>query len=270
VIDQKTIFITGAASGIGRATALYFAQRGWFIGLGDIDRKGLGELADQLGPEKCHAAQLDVTNRAQWDDALSGFSARTGGRLDLFFNNAGIGGGGPFESVPEETAAAIMKVNFEAVVHGLYAAMPLLRHTALEAGRAQVVNTGSAAGIVATPDLAIYSATKFAVRGLTEALHGEYRSLNIFVSEIQPWFLNTQILESAVYGSNESARERLKALKIPVLPVELAAKAVWRLAHARNPRLHVAVGRPAQLLQILSRFFPSLARGGIRRRAQGK
>lgn len=263
MIARKTIFITGAASGIGRATALYFVERGWFAGLADIDRHGLGAVADAMGPDRSVAVELDVTERGQWDAAFARFSGRTGGRLDLFFNNAGIAAGGPFDVVPEEKSAAVRAVNFDGMVHGLYAALPFLKHTALELGRAQAVMTGSAAGLVGGPDIAMYSATKFAIRGLTESLHAEFRERNIFISEIQPWFLDTRLLDSAIEGSNESARERLKTLKVPVLPVELAAKAVWRLAHARNPRIHTPVGRPAWLMHVLSGVFPSLARGLI-------
>ncbi len=262
----KALFITGAASGIGKATAEHFAERGWFVGLADVDEEGLGRLAGTLGAERCVSVSLDVADRAQWDVALETFSAASGGRMDLFFNNAGIARSGAFEEMPEEDAAAIMAVNIGGVVHGLYATFPLLKATAERFGRAQIVNTGSASGVIGAPRLAVYAASKFAVRGLTDSLHVEFARHNIHVSELQPWFLDTNILATVPTGSNDTAREALTANKVPVLPATLAAEAVWKLSEQDNPTVHVGVGWPARWLQWQARLFPSFTRWQIRSR----
>ena len=86
----KSIFITGAASGIGKATAISFAENGWNVGLFDINKEGLKEVADIIGHNKCMYQKLDVTNIEDWIEAEKSFSQYTGGKCDIFFNNAGI------------------------------------------------------------------------------------------------------------------------------------------------------------------------------------
>ena len=92
--DRKSIFVTGGASGIGRATCRLFAERGWFVGAYDVDEAGLASLEQELGSENCLTRRLDVSDKAEFDRAMEEFSGATGGRLDLLFNNAGIGAGG--------------------------------------------------------------------------------------------------------------------------------------------------------------------------------
>ena len=96
---RKAIFVTGGASGIGRAVAIHFANKGWFVGLADINRKGMEETAAQLPKGQSALYDLDVRDGAQWKAALEGFWKASGGRLDVMFNNAGIGKGGPFAEV---------------------------------------------------------------------------------------------------------------------------------------------------------------------------
>ncbi|MFP3943325.1 MAG: SDR family oxidoreductase [Alphaproteobacteria bacterium] len=260
---RPAIFITGAASGIGRETARLFAGKGWLVGAADIDRQGLDRLEQELGQENCHVGALDVTRRPEWDGALSAFAAASGGRMDLFFNNAGIGYGGFFEEVPEETAAKIIAVNFQGAVNGIYACLPLLRETAAARGVARIVNTGSASGIIGAPRLAVYAATKFAVRGLTDSLYLEFARYGIEVTELQPWFLDTPILDSVEREDGKSGLEQLQERNVEVLPAELAARAVWAAAHARSPVIHRAVGGPARMAQILARLMPGFTRRRI-------
>lgn len=263
--SRPAIFVTGAASGIGRETARLFAARDWLVGAADIDRPGLDRLEQQLGRENCHVSVLDVTRRGDWDGALPAFAAASGGRMDLFFNNAGIGYGGFFEEVPEETAAKIITVNLQGVVNGIYACLPLLKETAASRGVARIVNTGSASGIIGGPRLAVYAATKFAVRGLTDSLFLEFARHGIEVTELQPWFLNTAILDSVERDDGKSGLEVLEERNIKVLPAALAAEAVWAAAHTRRPVIHRAVGTPARAAQILARLLPGFTRRRIAR-----
>jgi NAD(P)-dependent dehydrogenase (short-subunit alcohol dehydrogenase family) len=242
---RRTIFITGVAAGIGRATAELFSRRGWFVGGADIDGLGLDALSDTLGPDNCHMSCLDVTERNAWNAALDGFAAASGGRMDLFFNNAGIGFGGFFEDVPEDTAARIIAVNFQGVVNGIYACLPLLKATAAAHGKARIVNTGSASGIIGAPRLAVYAATKFAVRGLTDSLFVEFSRHNIEVTELQPWFVDTAILDTVEPVGN-SGRDSLKTRNIEALPASLVAD-------------------PARFGQVIARLLPNAMRKRLRK-----
>jgi NADP-dependent 3-hydroxy acid dehydrogenase YdfG len=88
--ERRSIFITGAASGMGRATAKLFAQNGWFVGIYDVNETGLEALTNEIGVENCHASKLDVTDRPTHQSILKDFDRRAGERLDVMFNNAGI------------------------------------------------------------------------------------------------------------------------------------------------------------------------------------
>lgn len=260
--ERKTLFVTGAASGIGRATARLFAQRGWFVGLYDINREGVQALAAELGPEACIAAPLDVTRREEWEAAVQQFGQATGGRMHVLFNNAGIGDGGLFESVPQEVAHAVISVNLGGVVNGLYACLPLLKSTP----GARVVNTASAAGMMGTPLLATYSATKHAVRALTEALSLELERDDIGVCDVMPWYVDTAILDGHFHGLGVGLRDTLSARGETVYPVELAAQAVWNAAHGH--RLHVPVGWKAHVHWFKARWLPGRLRKAMRARVQ--
>ena len=102
--DRKAIYITGGGSGIGRAVALHFAERGWFVGLGDIDKTGLHETAELIGNGFVYTHLHDVRDRTAWDEALEAFSVATGGRIDVLFNNAGIPLGGSLIGCPSRRA----------------------------------------------------------------------------------------------------------------------------------------------------------------------
>ena len=110
--SRPCLFITGAAAGIGRATARLFCRQGWFVGLADIDRAGLLALSEELGDHNAMALSLDVACPEQWQAALSAFHQRTG-RLDVLVNNAGILISGPFESNPLARHHAVVDVNLK-------------------------------------------------------------------------------------------------------------------------------------------------------------
>jgi NAD(P)-dependent dehydrogenase (short-subunit alcohol dehydrogenase family) len=247
---RKSIFITGAGSGIGRATALLFARRGWFVGLYDVSARGLEETQGLLPPGSWASGVFDVRDRAGWSDAVGQFGDATGGRMNVLFNNAGVGRHGWFEQVSQDDSDWIVDVNLKGVINGVYAALPLLEATP----GARIVNTASTAGVVGSPQLAVYSATKFAVRGLSEALDVEFSSKGIAVSCLTPWFVETPILDMAVReGANEVMREKLKGME--VYPVEMAAEKAWDAAH--GDEVVVPVGKRAAQARFMARFFPN-------------
>lgn len=257
---QKTIFITGAASGIGAATAKYFAERGWFCGLYDVNETGLAEVARAIGEDKTTRAKLDVRSREDWTAAVANFSEATDGEMHVLFNNAGVGRHGWFEDITPEDNDWLIDVNVKGVVNGVHAALPLLKATR----GARIVNTASTAGIVGSPQLAVYSATKFAVRGLTEALDTEFHDLDIRVTSLMPWFIDTPILDmGAKEGANEKMSDQLRAGGANVYPVSMAAERAWDAAH--GTKTHYMVGKDAERARFFSQYLPSILRKQLRK-----
>lgn len=249
---RKAIFITGAGSGIGRAVAQHFAARGWLIGLADINRRGIDETAAMLPSGQSTGHVMDVCDRDQWAAALTEFGAASGGRLDVLFNNAGIGTGGHFPDVDPAAADRLIAINFGGVVNGVYAALPLLKATP----GAVILNTGSASGYYGMAGLAVYSATKHAVRALTEALDVELARYDIKVRDLMPGFIDTPILDQNAPDSNISARDRITGRGMEISPATLVAEAAWQAVH--GDRLHTPVGPTAKRVAFLARWLPGM------------
>jgi len=252
---RKAIFITGAASGIGAETARFFSNKGWFCGLYDIDTAGLASVADELGTGNSISGKLDVRDRADWALAVKGFAEATGGKMHVLFNNAGIGRHGWFEDISGDDNDLLVGVNVKGVINGVQACLPLLKETE----GARIVNTASTAGIVGSPRLAVYSATKFAVRGLTEALDTEFRDLDIRVTSLMPWFVDTPILDmGTAEGSNTKMVDELRDNGQEVYPVSLAAQRAWDAAHGND--VHYMAGKAAERARFFSRWMPGMLR----------
>lgn len=249
---RKAIFITGGASGIGRATAQLFASQGWFVGLGDVNKAGLAETSALLPEGQSSTHVMDVRDRGQWEKALGAFWAASGERLDILFNNAGIARGGPFESVSPEDHDLLVDINFKGVVHGAEVGLPYLKQTPGSC----LLNTCSAAGLFGSPGLATYSATKFAVRGLTEGLNAEWSEYGIKVRSIMPSFIDTPLLDITTAGTNRTAREGVKEAGLEFTPVARVAEAAWNAAHGR--KVHTVVGKTAKQLAFAARWMPWL------------
>lgn len=258
---QRSIFITGGGSGIGRAIAVLFASKGWFVGLGDIDSEGMKATAAMLpdGMSFCH--KFDVRDRAAWDVALDAFAEAAGGRIDVLANNAGIPLGGSLSENTAEEIERCLDINLKGVFWGAQAVLPHLKRTA--PGSA-LINTASAAGIYGTGGASVYSATKFGVRGMTESLDAEWSEFGITVSSICPSFIETPLLDHAPNkASNESIRDRVAAAGLELTSVEEVAQAVWDAVHGN--RLHWVVGKTARQISFAARWMP----GRVRARSRG-
>ncbi|MBA2920717.1 SDR family oxidoreductase [Sphingomonas sp. MAH-20] len=249
---KKAIFITGAGSGIGRATAELFATRGWFVGLADVNQAGIEETARLIGPENASLHRMDVRDRAQWRAALADFVTASGGRLDVLFNNAGVGHGGPLEMMDPDKSDLVVDVNLKGVIHGAEAGLP---HLAATPG-ARMLNTCSAAGLYAAANMSVYAATKFGVRALTDSLDVEWEEHGIKVRSIMPSFIDTPLLDNVAAGSNLSGRDHVKAMGLEITPVEQVAEAAWRAVH--GTKRHVVVGKTAKRLAFMLRWAPGL------------
>ncbi|MEE9279866.1 MAG: SDR family oxidoreductase [Myxococcota bacterium] len=227
--DRKSIFVTGAASGMGLATARLFAGKGWFVGGYDLNEVGLKRLSDELG-ESCRVRRLDVTDKEDYDNAVAEFGRRSAGRLDVLFNNAGIGHTGWFEDIPYEDAIRLIQTNFIGVVNGIYAALPLLKRTE----NSLCFTTSSSSATYGMPRLAIYSATKFAVKGLTEALSLEFARHGVRAADVLPGLIDTPILRNSPNHSADAPRSADPAETAPregmfrLMPPESVAECVWQ------------------------------------------
>jgi len=200
--NNRAVFITGAAAGIGRATALTFARNGYTVGAYDIDEVGLKTLADEIDDlgGKAITGHLDVTDTGEMAQRVGEFAEAAGGRLDVMINNAGILLAGRFEDIDVATHLKEIDINAKGVVNGLHAAFPYLRDTT----NSVVVNLASASAIYGQAELANYSATKFSVRGITEALDIEWHRYGIRVIAMWPLYVQTAMTDHIKTGTTES------------------------------------------------------------------
>ena len=261
-MDGKLALVTGAGSGIGRETALLCARRGASLALCDVDEAGLAATeADARGLGRdVLAERVDVGDRAQMKAFADAVHERAG-VVDLLINNAGVGLGAGFLETPLEDWDWIVPVNLMGVVHGCHMFLPSM----VERGHGgHVVNLSSAAGYFANPALAAYTATKFAVLGLSEALRIELRPAGIGVTAVCPGLINTPITRnSRLRGTAVSERERFVRLyqRRNYGPNRVAQ----RILHAvQRNRAVMPVTAEAWAMWWLVRFAPSLARGVAR------
>jgi NAD(P)-dependent dehydrogenase (short-subunit alcohol dehydrogenase family) len=250
----KAIFITGGASGIGRATAQHFAGKGWRVGLADVNADGLAQTATMLGGAATFV--LDVTDPAAWDAALASFASQGG--IDVVFNNAGVAAGGIFAAMAPAQIERTIAVNLTGVLLGARAAYPYLK-----AAQGCLLNTGSAAGIHGTAGAALYSATKFGVRGMTEALDSEWAADGVRVASLMPGFIDTPLLDAPVTGTKRTIRQQVRARGLEFTPVETVAEAAWDAVH--GTALHYPVGSTARRMRFLARWLPGMLRREMRR-----
>jgi len=260
---DKVAAVTGAGSGMGRALALALAQRGCAVAISDIDAAKLDEtvaLCRDIGPQ-VSAAPLDVADRAAvfaWADAV----AREHGKVNLVFNNAGVGLGSTLEGVSYEDFEWIMNINFWGVVHGTKAFLPHLR-----ASRdGHVVNTSSLFGLVAVAGNGAYNVTKFAVRGFTEALRQELEMMRAPVSAtcVHPGGIKTNVARAARMSPSlrqlldqEPDVVRARFEKLFITSPERAAETILR--GVQRNRRRVLVGPDARLFDWIVRLLPGVA-----------
>ncbi|MBI9085283.1 MAG: SDR family oxidoreductase [Desulfobacterales bacterium] len=244
MMEKQSIFITGAASGIGRATALYFAEKGWFVGLFDIDETGLSELSRRIGEDRSCCRPMDVTRQESVKEAVRHFSQHTGQKMDVLFNCAGILRMGPHHRIDIDDQKQIVAVNLTGILHCIHECLSILKKTPGSA----IVNMSSASAVYGSPELAVYSATKFAVRGLTEALNIEFEALGIRVSHVMAPYVQTPMILDAKVQAISVGR-----LGVHITP-EQVAKVVWRAAHGN--RVQWRVGALIQLLVFGMWSFP--------------
>lgn len=191
-LSGKTVLVTGAGSGIGRETSLLCARRGADLAICDLSEVGLAETVRRLPSERrVVSRRVDVADRGQ----MGAFAEDVHGELgavDLLVNNAGVGLAAGFMDTTLDDWDWIVGINLKGVVHGCHFFLPRM----VERGSGHVVNLSSAAGYYATPTLVAYSATKFAVRGMSQAMREELAPHGIGVTAVCPGIVNTPITRS--------------------------------------------------------------------------
>jgi NAD(P)-dependent dehydrogenase (short-subunit alcohol dehydrogenase family) len=266
-LSGKTVLITGAASGIGKATALACARRGGRLHICDLDESGLAATAEQaraLGAPVT-ARRVDVADR----DAMAAFAAAVHAEVeavDLLINNAGVAIGGGFLHTSLDDWSWIASINLMGVVHGCHYFIPPM--VARRRG-GHVVNVASAAGYVASASLAAYSTTTFAVVGLSEALRDALAPEGIGVTAVCPGLINTPITRSARMrgpDATPAARERLVDLyqRRNYTPERVAGNL---LRAVQRNRAVAPISPEAWLMYYLKRLAPGLV-AWIGRQAQ--
>jgi NAD(P)-dependent dehydrogenase (short-subunit alcohol dehydrogenase family) len=257
-LGSATALVTGAGSGIGRATALALAARGATVLCTDIDLASAEKTAAACAegapnPSAAYeAAQLNVADRAAMD-TLATAVARTHGPLHILVNNAGIGMTGPFEAMTSDEWAAIRSVNLDGVVHGC----AVFGTAMLAAGRGHVVNVSSGLAFITTSGESAYGATKAAVLQLSQSLRAAWAAQGVGVSAVCPGFVNTDIARTTRFtGGRDDAARRDQLVKgfARAHPPSMVADAIVR-AVERNKAV-VPVGFESVLGWYVHRLAP--------------
>lgn len=202
-LDDKVAVITGAGSGIGRALALNLAKRGALLAISDVDEAGLAETVDLVkaaGAREVRSDRLDVADRAAFTEYAAAVAEQFG-RVNVIINNAGVALAGDLTDLTYEDMDWIVGINFWGVVHGTKEFLPHL----IASGDGHVVNISSLFGLVSMPGQSAYNATKYAVRGMTEALREEMliASHKVGVTAVHPGGIKTAIARNARVSSHE-------------------------------------------------------------------
>ena len=246
--DGKVAVITGAGSGIGRALALNLAARGAVLALSDKDEVGLLETAERATARharEVHTEKLDVSDRS----AVAAYASSVAsdlGRVNAVFNNAGIALHGDFEETPYEEFERIMDVNFWGVVHGSKELLPHL----IASGDGHLVNISSLFGLMGMPAQTAYNASKFGVRGFTEALRMEMLIAQhpVQVSCVHPGGIKTAIARNARTTASHDPQSvaALFDKKLAKTTADKAAEVIVDGVLRNKPR--IVVGNDARFL----------------------
>lgn len=256
---MKTIIITGASSGIGRATALYFHKQGWHVVAG-VRRPEA--VTDFDGLENFLCLKLDVNDQQTIDDAITQTIDRFG-TIDVLVNNAGYGTVGAFECSNEEQVLQQFQTNLFGLMRMTRSVLPHFRSKK----QGLIINVSSVGGRITFPLYSLYHSTKWAVEGFSESLQYELAPFNIRVKLIEPGAIKTNFYNRSQVVFNNPAIDAYVSYQEKILqnvakveanapPPEIVAKTIFAAAKDKSDRLRYSVGDQVPLLLFLNRFLP--------------
>ena len=262
--NQRVVLITGASSGVGQSTARLLSQRGYTV---------FGTSRNPASADSIPGVEMLALDVRADDSVQTCVEAvhRRCGHLDVLINNAGYELAGALEELSAQEAAAQFETNFFGVVRMVNAVLPIMR----QQKRGHIINVGSLSGLSAIPFMGMYSATKFALEGYTEALWHEVKPFNIHVSLTEAGFLKTPMMNHRqTAGSRVSEYDRWRQRALTAIRAyeekgpgpELVAATLLAIVSSSNPRLRYLIGQQAKTVARLRRFLPvPLYEQGVRR-----
>ncbi len=253
-LKGRVAAVTGAGSGIGRATALELARAGCHLALADISEEGLVETERELRSPGVRVTRhvVDVSDRRLME-AFAASAAEAHGTVNIVVNNAGVTLTAPFEQQSMEDFEWLVGINFWGVVYGCRFFLPYLK----QAGEGHIVNVSSILGLIGVPTQSSYVATKFAVRGFSESLRAELAGSNIGVTVVHPGLIRTNIIRNTRFTSASSTISKDRAQKLfdrQALPPSAVAAAITRAIRRNEAR--VLVARETFVTDYLKRLSP--------------
>jgi NAD(P)-dependent dehydrogenase (short-subunit alcohol dehydrogenase family) len=253
-LRDRVAVVTGAASGIGRATAVALAERGADVALADIDEVGLQQTARQIeaGGRKASTHTVDVSSK----DAMRAFVDEVvdaHGRVHVVINNAGVSVSAPFDEHSLEDFEWLFGVNFWGVVYGCKFFLPHIK----AAGEGHIVNVSSLFGLIGLPTQSSYAASKFAVRGFSESLRSELRPLRIGVTSVHPGGINTNIVKSSRFTELAPGQKAkiIRSFERRGWPPELVGTRI--LEAIERDKARVLVGPETYVTDLAKRLIPT-------------
>lgn len=254
----KRAFITGAASGLGKAFCIELAKDGWNLGMADINVKELETAATEINAfgGKTWIYPLDVSDKEQYAKVAQAFLADAGG-IDLLFNNAGVGDGGAFEEYGLENYEWMVGINQMGVVYGCHYFIPAMK----KQRSGHILNTASAAAIGCAPTMGAYNMTKAAVVAISETLYGELMDHNIQVSCIQPTYFRTNVVQ---YARGGELVKKATQLFIEKSGLEADTVAQEILNRAGKKKLYIILPEAARKMWLFKRLAPTWFRKKVK------